>query len=142
MTRWLYSILPRGLPMNPHEVKRGIRLINDRSELSLDCVDAYHLLEEFHQIASHFIPALRDRAMHKILENDGYVKQVSRPFPGNQGLWEDFPIQRNEDSLRPIAGTRLLARVSHPPTHQGCWISTTGLSTSSITDKLVARTLL
>jgi len=98
-TRRLYSILPRGLPMNPHEVKRGIRLVNDRSELSLDRVDAYRLLEEFHRIASRFIPALRDRAMHGILEDDGYVKQVSRPFPGDRGLWEDFPIRRNEDAF-------------------------------------------
>jgi hypothetical protein len=98
--RRLYSYLPRGFPMNPHEVRRGIRFINDKKEDAIDRAEAYRLLTEFHRIAGGFTPELHDLAMKEILDDGQFLRQAKRPFPGDRQLWEDFPVRRDEDAFK------------------------------------------
>jgi hypothetical protein len=85
--------------MNPQEVIRGVRFVNDRKESAIDHVEAYRLLIEFHCIAGGFVPELQDLAMHKILKDDVFLNKVHKPFPSNKQLWEDFPIHQDEDAF-------------------------------------------
>jgi hypothetical protein len=119
--RRLYSYLPHGFPMNPHEVHRGIRFINDKTKDAMDHTEAYRLLTEFHRIAGGFTPELRNLTMKEILDDRGFLQQAKRPFPGDHQLWEDFPVHRNEDTFKgnprnkslgaglpPVTGERML----------------------------------
>jgi hypothetical protein len=85
--------------MNPYEVTRGVRFINDSKESAVDRVEAYRLLAEFHRIAGGFVPELRDLAMQEILKDESYTHKVKRPHPNNHHLWEDFPLHRDEDAF-------------------------------------------
>jgi hypothetical protein len=98
--RRLYSYLPRGFPMNPHEVHRGVRFINDKKEEPIDRAEAYRLLTEFHRIAGGFVPQLRDLAMKEILDDGQFARKVRQPFPNDRQLWENFPVRRDEDAFR------------------------------------------
>ena len=95
--RWLYSILPREFPINPHEVKCAICFVNDTSKVRIDWVEAYRLLEEFHHIAGSFVLDLHDLSMKEILKPDVYTNKVSKPWLKDRQLWGQFPICQNED---------------------------------------------
>lgn len=91
-SRCLYSYLPRGFPMNPHEVTQGVRFINDSKELPIDHVEAYRLVAEFHRIAGGFVPELRDLAMQEILKDEVYLHKVRRPHANNHQLSPFSPL--------------------------------------------------
>ena len=68
--------------MNPHSVSQGVKFINDPKESSQDCVDAYHLMEEFYCISLTFKPPLLvcDLAMAETLNATVYWDQVCVPL--------------------------------------------------------------
>ena len=107
--------------MNPHEIRRGVRFINDKKEDPTDRVEAYRLMIEFHRIAGGFVPELRDLTMREVLDEDQFLRKVRKPIPGDRQLWEDFPVHRDEDALKgnrrnksqgagipPVIGERML----------------------------------
>ena len=83
--------------MNPHEVKHAVCFVNDTSKVRIDRVEAYQLLEEFHRSAGSFVLDLCDLLMKEILKPDMYTNKVSKPWPKDRQLWEQFPIHQNED---------------------------------------------
>jgi hypothetical protein len=88
----VYERAPRGLPMDPNQVKRLRTLCRDTSRFSIrEQVEAYLLLGELYAIANRVLPQHRDRSMQFLLEPNGF--DVNPPI--------GFPVQalRNAPTL-------------------------------------------
>ena len=125
-SRRLYSILPRGFPMNPHSIARAVRFVQTSKETDQDRVEGFKLLEEFQRISLCFHPSLRDLAMVEILKPDVFGDRTRRPLAGAHRLWENIPIRRHAEvfSVNPRHNTHG-AGIPQPDPHRqldiDCW---------------------
>ncbi|KAF8233173.1 hypothetical protein L208DRAFT_1268243, partial [Tricholoma matsutake] len=137
----LYSYLPQRFPMNPYEVSQGVHFINDTKESSVDRVEAYRLLSEFHCIAGGFVPELRDLAMQEILNNDVYLHKVYKPCPIINSCGKTSPSIGTKTHSWVIDRTRPVVQDYHPYPLSNYWTLTLWPNTQCTTDASVAATL-
>ena len=106
----VYVKSPRGLPLNPDQVKKLRTLYKDHKRFSnRHQVEAYLLLKELFTIAHRVIPQHRDRSMIFLLEPNGFYETPPAFFPSNvlRGLQ---PLPRNAPPRQeqPPAGESLM----------------------------------
>lgn len=116
----LYRKAPRGFPMNPYELKRMVRFVNDKYERMEERIEAAILLIEFHSMSRVFAPECRDRTMEAILDDEVYSNVITLPLPREDEQWrfKAMPCSRDlfpykEDHATHGAG------IPHPAPDQG-----------------------
>jgi hypothetical protein len=92
--RRLYTVVCRGFPMNPREVRQLYKLCMDRRAHTMDCVEGFHLLNEFQKVTGRHHPALWDLSMKTVMDTSIIPKDIPIPYNSRHDAWNHPPIPR------------------------------------------------
>jgi hypothetical protein len=89
----LYSIVHRGFPMNPHELRKLTQFVQNTHNSNMDCIEGFRLHTELHHLSCSTALELHDRTMREILGNSQYAPpHFDAPFPTSHTGWHHEPI--------------------------------------------------
>jgi hypothetical protein len=80
--------------MNPHEVHQLYKLILDGRANTLDRVEGFRLLNEFHKVTTRHHTDLWDLSMKMVMDTSTIPKDIPTPFNSKHKVWNHPPIPR------------------------------------------------
>jgi hypothetical protein len=92
--RRLYAVVQQGFPMNPREVCQLYKLILDCRANTLDHVEGFRLLNEFHEVTTCHHADLWDLSMKMVMDTLIIPKDIPIPFNSKHEVWNHPPIPR------------------------------------------------